>query len=191
MINIREITRSRRPPIPRPEPGNRLAWLLGRGNVTPDRDAFFVWQERALDVLLSWGVGNVIGGAVVAAAKSGTPRAIGVQAVAWGAIDTAVAIYAQCTARRNATSARSGMYGARHIRDRARRFEYLLAIQTAADVIYVVAGSIVAARSRSPWARGSAIGVVVQGAALLIYDMSLVVRMLLRPELRFRELDID
>lgn len=174
-----------------PQRGNRLQWLLGRGNVAPDRDAFFVWQERVLDLLLSWGVGNVIAGAAVAIAKPGIPRAIGVQAVIWGAIDSAVALYAQCSSRRHAMSARSGIYGARHIQWRARRFEHLLAIQTGADIVYIVVGSIAASKSKSPWARGTAIGVIVQGSALLIYDIGLVARILTRPEMRYRELEIE
>ncbi|MFW6075004.1 MAG: DUF6992 family protein [Chloroflexota bacterium] len=174
-----------------PERGNRLQWLLGRGNVAPDRDAFFVWQERVLDLLLSWGVGNVIAGAAVAIFRPGIPRAIGVQAVAWGAIDAAVAIYGQCAARRHAMEARSGIYGARHIQYRARRFEHLLAIQTGADIVYVVAGSIFASKSKSPWMRGTAIGVIIQGTALLIYDIGLVARILTRPEMRYREIEIE
>jgi hypothetical protein len=79
------------------------------------------------------------------------------------------------------------MFGARHIQQRARRFEHLLAVQTGADVLYVTLGAFVAARSRRPWVQGTAIGVLIQGGALLLYDAGLVVRLLTRPELRYRE----
>lgn len=174
-----------------PQRGSRLAWILGRGNVETDREDFFAWQERVLDMLLAWGIGNVGAGTVLALRSSGIKRAIGVQAVAWGLVDSAVAVYAGCIARRHATSARSGMYGARHIQQRARRFEHLLALQTAADVVYVTSGAIVAYRSRSPWIQGTAIGVLIQGGALLVYDAGLVIRLLTRPELRHRELGYD
>jgi hypothetical protein len=170
-----------------PQPGNRLAWLLGRGNVESERESFFVWQERVLDVLLAWGAGNVLAGTAIALTRSGTRRAIAVQAIGWGAVDASIAIYAQCVARKHATSARAGMYGARHVQDRARQFGQLLAVQTGADVVYVVAGSVVAAKSKRPWVRGTALGVVIQGGALLLYDLALSIRMLTRPELRFRE----
>ena len=170
-----------------PQRGSRLAWVLGRGNVETEREDFFVWQERVLDLLLAWGVGNVAAGAVLASRSSGVKRAIGVQAVAWGLVDSAVAIYGGCIARRHATSARSGMYGARHIQQQARRFEHLVAVQTAADIVYVAAGAFFAYRSRSPWIRGTAIGVLIQGGALLLYDAGLVARLLTRPEIRHRE----
>lgn len=174
-----------------PQRGSRLAWILGRGNVETDRENFFAWQERVLDLLLAWGVGNVGAGSILALRSSGIKRAIGVQAVAWGLVDSAVALYAGCIARRHATSARSGMFGARHIQQRARRFEQLLAFQTGADVLYVAVGALVAYRSRSPWIRGTAIGVLIQGGALLVYDAGLVIRLLTRPELRHRERRYD
>jgi Family of unknown function (DUF6992) len=174
-----------------PQRGSRLAWILGRGNVETEREDFFVWQERVLDMLLAWGIGNAAAGAVLASRSSGIKRAIGVQAVAWGLVDSAVAIYAGCIARRHATSARSGMFAARHIQQRARRFEHLLALQTAADIAYVTAGAIVAYRSRSPWIQGTAIGVLIQGGALLVYDSGLVVRLLTRPEMRHQEQRYD
>ena len=170
-----------------PQRGSRLAWILGRGNVETEREDFFVWQERVLDLLLAWGIGNVAAGSILAMRSSGIKRAIGVQAVAWGLVDSAVAIYAGCIARRHATSARSGMFGARHIQQQARRFEHLIAVQTAADIVYIAAGALVASRSRSAWVRGTAIGVLIQGGALLLYDTVLVARLLTRPEIRYRE----
>ncbi|MEZ4524128.1 MAG: hypothetical protein R3A46_21220 [Thermomicrobiales bacterium] len=168
-----------------------MAWFLGRGNVESDRDDFFSWQEKVLDLLLAWGIGNIGTGTVLALRSSGIKRAIGVQAIAWGAVDSAVALYAGCIARRHATSARSGIFGARHVQQRARRFEHLLALQTGADVLYVTAGAIVASRARSAWGKGTAIGVLIQGGALLIYDTALVIRLLTRPELRHREQRYD
>lgn len=170
-----------------PQRGSRLAWILGRGNVESDRENFFVWQERVLDLLLAWGIGNVVAGSVLTARGSSLTKAIGVQAVAWGTVDSAVAIYAGCIARRHATSARSGMFGARHIRQRARQFEHMLALQTGADVLYVTLGALVAARSKSHWVKGTAIGVTIQGGALLLYDAGLVIRLLTRPELRVKD----
>lgn len=168
-----------------PNPGERIPWLLGRGNTTSDRDAFFVWQDRQLDVLLSWGIGNTIAGAALTIGSSGLTRAIGVQALVWGAIDTAVATFGQCSARNHAVTARSGLFGARHIHDRARHFSMLLAIQVVADVAYVLAGSFIAAKWDHPWLRGTGIGLTIQGSALLLYDATMSIRMLLRPELRY------
>jgi hypothetical protein len=163
-----------------------MAWFLGRGNVAGDREAFFVWQERVLDLLLAWGLGNVLAGGALALAGSGLTRAIGVQALIWGAVDSAVALYAQCVARRHALSARAGEMGAQLVQAQAERFEYLLALTTGADVLYVVAGSLFAWKSTNVWIKGTALGVVIQGSALLIYDLGLTIRMLTRPETHFR-----
>lgn len=174
-----------------PQPGERVAWLLGRGAPTGDREAFFVWQERALDYLLAWGVGNILAGSVLAVARSGVPRAIGIQSIAWGTVESAVALYAEYWARQHAVAARSGILSADAIRHEAERFEYFLALNTAADIGYVLGGITVAAKSKRPRLRGAAIGVAIQGGALLVYDLVLTIRTILRPETHFRQTSFD
>ena len=170
-----------------PARGNRVSWLLGRGARGGDREAFFVWQERALDFLLAWGLGNMVAGATMAATMSGIPRAIGLQALAWGAVESAVAIYGTYWARQHAVAARSGYLSADAIRSEAERFEFFLALNSTADLAYILGGATVAARSKRPQVRGAALGIVIQGSALLVYDLVLTVRTILRPETHFRQ----
>jgi hypothetical protein len=169
-----------------PQSGERVTWLLGRGTPSGDREAFFIWQERALDFLLAWGLGNMIAGTTLAVTKSGIPRAIGLQAALWGTVETAVAIYGQYWARQHAIAARSGFLTADAIRSEAERFEYVLALNSTADIAYIAAGTAVAVKSKRPRIRGAAIGVAIQGSALLVYDLVLTVRTILRPETHFR-----
>lgn len=174
-----------------PQAGDRVSWLLGRGTPAGDREAFFVWQERALDLLLAWGVGNVVAGSALVVTRSGITRAIGIQAMLWGSVETTVALYSEYWARRHAVEARAGMLGAEAIQDEAERFEYFLALNTAADIIYVLGGTTVAMKTNRTRLRGAAIGVAIQGGALLIYDLVLTVRTVLRPETHFRRSSFD
>lgn len=182
----------RLPEFPKfPQAGDRMSWLLGRGTPAGDREAFFVWQERVLDLLLAWGVGNILAGSVLAVTSSGIPRAIGIQAMLWGSVETTVALYSEYWARKHAVEARAGMLGAQAIQDEAERFEYFLALNTAADIVYVLGGVTVAIKSERPRWRGAAIGVAIQGGALLVYDLVLTVRTILRPETHFRRTSFD
>lgn len=169
-----------------PARGDRVSWLLGRGTPAGDREAFFIWQERALDFLLAWGLGNMLAGTALAATTSGVSRAIGIQAVAWGTVESTVALYGSYWARQHAVAARSGFLSAESIRSEAERFEFFLALNSAADIAYVLGGVTVAVKSKRPRIRGAAIGVAIQGSALLVYDLVLTIRTILRPETHFR-----
>lgn len=168
-----------------------MSWLLGRGTPAGDREAFFIWQERVLDLLLAWGVGNILAGSALAVTSPGIPRAIGIQAMLWGSVQTTVALYSEYWARKHAVEARAGMLGTQAIQDEAERFEYFLALNTAADIVYVLGGIAVAIKSERPRWRGAAVGVAIQGGALLIYDLVLTVRTILRPETHFRRTSFD
>lgn len=175
--------RDRLPEVP--ARGDRTAWLLGRGAPAGDREAFFVWQERALDNLLAWGVGNMLAGTMLAITGSGMIRGIGAQAVLFGTVETAVALYGSYWARQHAVAARAGMISAGIVKSEADRFTFFVAINSAADVAYIVGGTIVAMKTKRPWLRGAAIGAALHGCALLANDVMLTVRTALRPETRF------
>lgn len=152
---------------------------------TPDRDSFFVRQDRMLDPLLAWGVGNVLAGGGVAALRRGATRAMGLQAMLWGAIDTTFAVRWQLAARRNALAARSGELSADAIHDEALWFERVQAMNTGLGALYLAGGTLLAIKAPSDRARGHGAGIMLQGGALLAYDLGLTVWTLLRPETRF------
>jgi hypothetical protein len=150
-----------------------------------DRDSFFVRQDRMLDPLLAWGVGNVVGGSLLAAGRGGAMRSIGLQAMLWGAIDTTFAVRWQLAARRNAVAARSGELSADAIHDEAIWFERVQALNTGLGALYITAGAVLAVKGGSSRARGAGAGIMIQGGALLAYDFGLTIWTVLRPETRF------
>jgi hypothetical protein len=150
-----------------------------------DRDSFFVRQDRMLDPLLAWGVGNVVGGGVLAAVRGGALRSIGLQAMLWGSIDTTFAVRWQLAARRNALAARSGELSADAIHDEAIWFERVQALNTGLGALYITAGAVLAVKGGSVRVRGVGAGVMIQGGALLAYDLGLTIWTVLRPETRF------
>ena len=154
-----------------------------------DRDSFFVRQDRMLDPLLAWGVGNVVGGAALAVARRGVPRSIGLQALLWGAIDTTFAVRWQLTARRNALAARSGELSADIIHDEALWFERVQALNTGLGALYLAGGTLLAIKGGSRRARGAGAGIMIQGGALLAYDLGLTIWTVLRPETRYMRVD--
>ena len=155
-----------------------------RANVQ-GRDSFFVRQDRMLDPLLAWGIGNVLAGVVITATRRGVPRAIGLQALLWGAIDVSFAIRWQLSARRNALAARSGELSAAVIHDEALWFERVQALNTGLGALYLSGGAVLAIRGGGDRARGAGAGIMIQGGALLVYDLGLTVWTVLRPETRF------
>ncbi|RIK39799.1 MAG: hypothetical protein DCC58_14740 [Chloroflexi bacterium] len=158
---------------------------VGRVGRTDSRDAFFVRQDRMLDPLLAWGIGSVIAGTGLAVTTDGFRRGIGLQSALWGLISAGFALGWQCTARRNAIAARSGELGALAIQAEARRFEHALALKTGLGAVYVAAGTVLAIRGKSDGARGSGVGVIIQGGALLAFDFGATLWAVFRPETRF------
>ena len=149
------------------------------------RDAYFIRQERMLDPLLAWALGNTVAGSALALVKGGVPRAIGLQSALWGAMETVVVSGLQSAARRNAVAARSGELTARAIHEEALWFEHVLAINAGLGVLYVAGGALLAVKGGAPFLRGTGAGILIQGSALLAYDIGLTVWAALRPEARF------
>jgi hypothetical protein len=148
------------------------------------RDAYFLRQERLLDPLLAWALGNTLAGSALAVVGNGVPRAIGLQAALWGAMETVVVAGLQSAARRNAVAARSGELSARAIHDEARWFEHVLAINAGLGVAYIAGGTLLAVKGGAPFLRGTGAGILIQGSALLAYDVGLTAWAALRPEAR-------
>jgi hypothetical protein len=162
-----------------------LVHAVPRRGSAHGRDAFFIRQERMLDPLLAWALGNTVAGSVLAVARSGVPRAIGLQAALWGAMETVVVAGLQSAARRNAVAARSGELSARVIHAEALWFERVLAINAGLGVLYVAGGALLAVKGGAPFLRGTGAGILIQGSALLAYDIGLTIWAALRPETRF------
>lgn len=156
-----------------------------RARGTGGRDAFFVRQDRMLDPLLAWGIGSVVAGSALAFASDGFRRGIGIQSAIWGLVSAGFALGWQCSARRNAIAARSGDLGALGIQSEARRFEHALALKTGFGAVYVAAGTLLALRGTRPSTQGAGVGIIIQGSALLAFDLGVTIWAVFRPETRF------
>lgn len=132
---------------------------------------FWGWQERLLTPLLAWGIGSVVVGCGLATSRRPAQRAFGVQTLTWGAIDAALALNGRRGARRSA--ARHGDNNDEQ-RRAAQSFERVVAFNAGLDVLYMLGGWQWWQRSTTASARGHSVGVVAQGAFLLIYDLWLV-----------------
>ncbi len=129
------------------------------------------WQRQALAWLLGWGIGSVVVGAGLATAKTPVLRHVGIQAVAWGAIDAALAYSGRENAR---NKLQQGTTDAEQWVE-AQRFQRIVAINAGLDVLYVLGGWWLIRRAGSNEARrGMGLGIIIQGAFLLVYDSALV-----------------
>lgn len=134
-------------------------------------DTFFEWQHRMLDWLLGWGVGSVVVGAGLATDTQSTVRQIGVQAVAWGAIDAGLAWNGRRSARVRQHESPAETAKRRPIAEEIGRFRTIIAVNTGLDVLYVLGGLWLAQSSgKRKNRRGTGLGIAIQGLFLLCFD---------------------
>lgn len=128
--------------------------------------SYYDFQDAVGRTLLVWGGANVVAGA--AAQASGNPflKQFGMQALVWGAIDAALALLGLRDAAKKRAE-RSDQAA------QARRFRVIVALNVLLDVGYI-AGGVALARSGRNERAGMGIGVIVQGAFLLLFDLALV-----------------
>jgi hypothetical protein len=111
---------------------------------------------------------------------------VGIEAVAWGVVDAAIALLGGWVARRR--RARLPDPDAPDVLDReARSLRRLLLINTGLDVLYVVGGVALALTLGADnlfW-RGNGWGIVIQGGFLFLFD--LVHALLIRGEGRYED----
>lgn len=128
--------------------------------------SYYDFQDAVGRTLLVWGGANVVAGA--AAQASGNPflKQFGMQALVWGAIDAALALLGlRGAAKKRAERSDQTV--------QARRFRLIVALNALLDVGYIAGGVALARNGRNERA-GMGIGVIVQGAFLLLFDLALV-----------------
>jgi hypothetical protein len=129
---------------------------------------FFHFQHRALGVLWAWGLGSIAVGVPALLSRNQVVRQAGIQAIAWGAIDAALAWFGRRDARNKISS------GAKDGPHQARRFRLILLINAGLDVGYVAGGWALLRKARGREQRtGMGIGIIVQGLFLLLFDSGL------------------
>jgi len=121
-------------------------------------------QKRLLYLLGGWAGGSV-GVGTYQVIRSGTlGRYIGIQNLAWGAVDGAIAGYGLYSLHR---SLRAG--APRDWSAEKQRLRRILLINTFLDMGYLAAGAYLITRRDIRW-RGTGWGIVIQGGFLLLLD---------------------
>lgn len=124
-------------------------------------------QQRLSRHLLVWSALSVVGGALL---LLGTPfwRGVGLQGLVWGVIDAAIAGFGLRSLRRK--RARPDANAPAVLAKETRNLRRLLLINAGLDVLYVVGGIVVLTQFGTAFARGNGVGIVIQGAFLLLFD---------------------
>ena len=99
-------------------------------------------------------------------------QGVGLEAIAWGAIDAGIALVGGWVTRRR----RAGLADAlapEVLSREARNLRRILLINTGLDVLYVAGGVLLALTlgADSPFWRGNGWGIVVQGGFLFLFDL--------------------
>jgi len=132
-----------------------------------------IWDfQRTLARRLTiWSVISIAAGVVLLLAGDAFWRGFGLQAVAWGAIDAAIAWWGGAAARK--FSARPAAERAAAALAEAGKLRKLLWVNTGLDVLYVAGGVALAATlgATDPFLAGNGWGIVVQGAFLFLFDL--------------------
>lgn len=134
-------------------------------------DHFFAYQQRVLGVLLRWGIGNTLAGALAGVSRDPLVRQFGIQAVSWGAIDAALALAGRYSASQKARRYECGDLDNADMLREATTLHRILLINTGLDIGYILGGGWLMHRFRTRRDRwGMGLGIVVQGTFLLMYD---------------------
>jgi hypothetical protein len=121
--------------------------------------------------LLAWSIFSVIAGAALLLLGP-LWRGVGIQAIAWGAIDAGIALVGGWVTRRR----RAGLddpSAPEVLAREARNLRRILQINTGLDVLYVAGGVALALTlgADNPFWRGNGRGIVVQGGFLFFFDL--------------------
>ncbi|HCI79431.1 MAG TPA: hypothetical protein DHW02_07060 [Ktedonobacter sp.] len=134
-------------------------------------DNFFSYQQRRIWILLVWGLVSVISGLILQISRSSFWKQFGLQAVAWGAIDAALAAFGLTSANRKEERLALGKLHEVDVQKEVRGFFRILFINTFLDIVYVASGVWVMRRFKDRAdRRGVGVGILVQGLWLFLFD---------------------
>ncbi len=142
-------------------------------------EGIWAFQAELSERLLVWGAVSTAAGALLAAVGDAFWRGFGTQTAGWGAVDAGIALFGAKAAEKRRAQPASGSLETRQ--REARNLRRLLWINAGLDVLYIAGGAITAATKgeRDAKWRGHGVGVIVQGAFLLLFD---VIHALTAPE---------
>jgi carboxylesterase len=132
-----------------------------------------IWdfQDVLTRRLLLWSALSIAAGALLLAfAPSPWWRGFGVQALVWGGIDAAIALFGRRSLQKRRAA---GAGGPEALEIEARKLRRLLWINTGLDLLYVAGGVLLLQTlgMQSDFAAGNGWGMIVQGAFLFLFDL--------------------
>jgi hypothetical protein len=144
--------------------------------MSPKQSAFnlYRFQREAMPILLGWAFGSIVTGTLWRRNQSQYTRGVGGQFIAWGLVDGIIASLALSGAQRKTTLWGAGeITPLQHARE-ADQFEKIVWANAVLDVGYVLGGRWWQRRHPHDLARqGMGVGVMIQGAFLLVWDILL------------------
>ncbi len=135
------------------------------------QENFYSYQQRRMSLLLGWGILSIIVGFVVQRNSQPFWKQFGLQALIWGAIDAALALFGLNSANKKEERYALGELGTTDEHKEARSFYRILLINTGLDLGYVAGGVWLMQRfkTRSD-RRGMGLGILIQGLWLFLFD---------------------
>ncbi|GAC1689665.1 MAG: hypothetical protein PVS3B3_11920 [Ktedonobacteraceae bacterium] len=132
---------------------------------------FYGYQQRRFLLLLCWGLLSVITGFVLQRSPKSFWQQFGIQALLWGVIDAALALFGLTSANKKEERYALGELGTTDEQKEARTFYRILLINAGLDVGYVALGAWLMQRfnARSD-RRGMGLGILIQGLWLFLFD---------------------
>ena len=133
----------------------------------------WLYQTRISSQLYAWSAFSVFGGVgLLLLVIDPFWRGIGLQGVVWGVIDAGIAFFTQLGMRRKLADIRDPNDRVVQLEE-ARRLRGLLLVNAGLDVLYVAVGVgiVLTFGVDNIFARGNGVGIVIQGAFLLFFDL--------------------
>jgi hypothetical protein len=122
--------------------------------------------------LLAWSIFSIISGALLTVFRDGLLRGIGAQFIGWGFIDALIALGGRQAAQKRLAALPDPTDPAITAAETAN-LRRLLALNTGLDVLYIL-GGVWLERTKGQsnrLARGSGLGILIQGAFLFVFDL--------------------
>jgi len=131
------------------------------------RDLHLAYESKAMTTLMTWAAASVLTGTMLTVTGGDDyTRAVGVQNIAWGAIDGVIAGFGYRGIRKQMNLDKPVAYW--HAEDRKLRKIFL--INAGLDVLYIATGAALMGLGKSDFVRGSGAGVMLQGSFLFVFD---------------------
>lgn len=139
-----------------------------------------IWrfQTALTHRLLAWSILSIISGALLALFRDGLLRGLGAQFIGWGFIDALIALGGQQAAQKRLAILPDPADPAVTAAE-TKNLRRLLAFNTGLDVLYIL-GGVWLERSkgkRNRLARGTGLGILIQGAFLFVFDLLHTIRL--------------